>query len=45
MCDRSHTPLDFIYERKTDRYALEKYKTTDDLVQKVQTGKGDELFM
>ena len=35
MCDRSNTPLDFIYERKTDRYALEKYKTTDDLVQKV----------
>ena len=38
-------PLDFIYDRKTDTYAIENYRTNDDLVQKIQTGKGDELLM
>ena len=37
--------MDFIYERKTDEYVISKYKTNQQLVQKVQTGKGDETFM
>ena len=45
MCERSNIPLDFIYERKTDRYALEKYKTNEDLVLKIRSGKGDEIFI
>ena len=34
-CERSHTPLDFIYERKTDSYALENYHRNSDLIKKV----------
>ena len=34
-------PLDFIYERYTDSYNLEKYYTSQDLLEKVRTGKGD----
>ena len=40
----SQMPLDFIYDRKENRYTLERYKNNEDLVKKIQTGKGDEIF-
>ena len=38
-------PLKFIYDRMSNRYALDQYDTDDDLVRKIQSGKGDELFL
>ena len=35
-------PLDFVYETSQKDYVLYKYKTDEQLVQKIQTGKGDE---
>ena len=40
-CKTSQKPLDFIYDRKTDSYALEKYRNDYELLSKVRTGKGD----
>ena len=40
-CSSSQKPLDFIYDRKTDSYALEKYRNDYELLSKVRTGKGD----
>ena len=37
--------LDFIYERKENRYNLDRYKNDEQLLKKVRTGKGDELFL
>ena len=37
--------LDFVYDRKENRYTLDKYKNDDALVKRIQTGKGDKLFM
>ena len=40
----SPRPLDFIYERRLNRYNLDRYRSNEDLVKKIQTGKGDEIF-
>ena len=34
-------PLDFIYEKGTNKYMLENYVTDEQLLKKVQTGRGD----
>jgi len=34
-------PLDFIYERESNSYRLDRYESDEELVSKVQTGKGD----
>ena len=34
-CKTSDKPIDFIYERLTDTYALEKYATDTDLIRKI----------
>ena len=44
-CVTSAKPIDFIYERKDDIYNLDRYKTREDLIAKVQSGKGDEQFI
>ena len=35
-------PLDFVYDVKKKDYILENYRTDEQLVQKIQSGKGDE---
>ena len=37
--------MDFIYDRKTDTYDLDQFDTDLDLIQRIQTGKGDSQFM
>lgn len=44
-CWMTPQPLDFIYDRLENRYTLERYRTDDDIVTKVQSGKGDEVFL
>ena len=44
-CKSSPRPIDFIYERKDDIFNIEKYKTDKELVDKIQTGKGDTTFI
>ena len=34
-------PLDFIYEKGPNKYMLENYETDEQLLEKVQTGRGD----
>ena len=43
-CKRSDWPLDFIYERRLNKYNFDRYKDDDKLVTKIRTGKGDEIF-
>ena len=52
VCEKSVGLLDFIYDRKENRYALDRYKTDEDLVKKIRTGKrdpnsgpGDNIFV
>ena len=40
-CETSMSPLDFVYETEEKDYMLSNYKTNEQLVQKIQTGKGD----
>ena len=35
-------PLDFVYDSEEKDYMLSEYKTNEQLVQKIQTGKGDQ---
>jgi len=44
-CKTTSKPIDFIYERKIDDYNLDRYKTNNDLIAKIQTGKGDKTFI
>ena len=44
-CKSTSKPIDFIYERKTDSFNLDRYQTNDELIGKVQTGKGDATFI
>ena len=44
-CKSSPRPIDFIYERKDDIFNIDKYKTDKELVDKIQTGKGDTTFI
>ena len=41
-CEKKNYPLDFIYETKFRGYNFKKFRNDDDIVQKVQSGKGDE---
>ena len=41
QCVTSEKPLDFIYEKSTNSYRLDLYNSTEKLVEKIQTGKGD----
>ena len=41
-CRASMYPLDFVYDVKKKDYILENYRTDEQLVQKIQSGKGDE---
>ena len=34
-------PLDFVYDMDKKDYIVYEYRTDEDLVQKIQTGKGD----
>ena len=34
--------MDFIYEKYNDTYNLSRYNDDDELLEKIQTGKGDE---
>ena len=45
-CNRSgRWPLDFIYERRENKYNFDKYDTDEKIVTKIRTGKGDETFI
>lgn len=41
-CFTTQKPLDFIYEKYNDTYNLSRYEDDRDLLEKIQTGKGDE---
>ena len=41
-CWSAGNPLDFIHETRYQGYNFKKFSTDDLIVQKVQTGKGDE---
>ena len=43
-CQSTFLALDFIYERSTDSYNLDHYSSDIDLIRKLQSGKGDEIF-
>ena len=43
-CQTHAKPIDFIYDYKKGVYDLDKYKTDEELVRKIQTGKGDPLW-
>ena len=45
MCFLGLHPLNFIYDRKSNSFRLDGFKTDDDLVKRVQTGKGDAVFI
>ena len=34
-------PLDFVYEKGTNKYMLDDYDSDEKLLEKVQTGRGD----
>ena len=34
-------PLDFVYKKSTNKYMLELYESDQELLEKVQTGRGD----
>ena len=39
-------PLDFVYDLETGEYQLDRYKSDEELVEKIQTGIGDPaLFL
>ena len=38
-------PLDWVYEQKTDSYNIDKFRTNEELINKIQSGKGDERFI
>ena len=38
-------PLDFLYERHNDTYNLSRYDDDKELLDKIQTGKGDEDYI
>ena len=40
-CETSMSPLDFVYDKGLSDYVLYEYQTDEQLVQKIQTGKGD----
>ena len=40
-CYSSPKPIDFIYERRYDKFNIEGYQTDQELLEKIQTGKGD----
>ena len=42
-CRAYNSPLDFVYDYNLKDYNFRKFKTDDDLVQKIRTGKGDEM--
>ena len=44
-CFTTQRPLDFIYDRKLNKYDFNRYKNDDKLVQKVRTGKGDKTYL
>ena len=44
-CTVTQSPLDFIYDRKSDTYDLDQFETDMDLIARIQTGKGDAQFM
>ena len=44
-CEQSPWPLDFVYDRKEDKFNLDPYRSDEDLLMKVRTGKGDERFL
>jgi hypothetical protein len=41
-CQTGMSPLDFIYELESNSYNLNQYSSDLDLLDKVQTGKGDD---
>lgn len=41
-CFSTQKPLDFIYEKYNDTYNLSRYDDDQELLEKVQSGKGDE---
>ena len=43
-CFTTQRPLDFIYERWNDTYNLTRYDSDKELVDKIQTGKGDPFL-
>ena len=43
-CFSTQRPLDFVYERWNDTYNISRYDTDKELVDKIQTGKGDEYL-
>ena len=44
-CYFSQKPIDYIYERKENIYNIDRYPTDESIVKKVQSGKGDEVFI
>ena len=44
-CEKKNYPLDFIYETSYKGYNFRKFRNDDDIVQKVQSGKGDETTL
>ena len=44
-CVTSAKPIDFIYMRKDDEFNIDEYESNNELIAKVQTGKGDETFI
>ena len=43
-CQTSINALDFVYDVEARDYVIHKYRTDQELVQKIQTGKGDTAF-
>ena len=41
-CKTTQWPLDFVYDYAREDYDLQTYRTDEELVRKVRTGKGDE---
>ena len=44
-CFHTPSPLDFVYERFNDTYNISRYDDDAELVDKIQTGKGDEEYI
>ena len=42
-CIADNRALTFIFDEKEARYTLEKYRSDEELVRKIQTGKGDPV--
>ena len=41
QCFHTFSPIDFIYRKDFDKYAIDEYATDEEILAKVQTGKGD----